>query len=88
MQTLQLLVRLIVIIVATLFSVTLLIRLVYRLPGVVVALSIIALLLFGIAFIKGSPSILGIRSRKVAVLAMVFMFILLILSTVILFNVN
>lgn len=88
MNTFQYLLKVIAIAAATLFSLIILFRLVHRVPGLIVGLSAVSLLLFSIAFYRGGLHAIGIRSRKVAALAMIASIILLILSTAILLNIN
>lgn len=88
MKPVQFLARLVFLILVTLLAVIILIRVVQRLPGIIVALSAIALLLFGIAYFRGGLAAIGIHSRKAAALAILASAILLILSTAILINVQ
>ena len=81
-------IRLFAIIIATLFSLRILFVLVQRVPGVVVALSIIAIAVFGVAFYRGGLQSIGIRSRKASALAIIAATILLIISTAILINIG
>lgn len=80
--------KLLLIILGTLFSLRILFVLVNRLPGVVLALSLIALALCVLAYRKGGWHAIGLRSRKAALLAMLASFILTVVSTAILLNVN
>jgi hypothetical protein len=80
--------RLFLIIIATLFSLRILFVLVNRLPGVVVALSIIAIMIFSLAYYKGGFQAIGIHSRKASAIAIIAAVILLIISTAILFNIH
>jgi hypothetical protein len=81
-------VRLFGYILGTLLSLIILIRLVMRLPGLVVGLSAACLVLFGIAFARGGLAAIGIRSRKAAALASIASVILLIVSVAILVSVK
>lgn len=80
--------KLIALVIATIISLIILFRLLHRLPGLIVGLSAVSLLLFGIAYYRGGIEAIGIRSRKAAALAMIASVILLILSTAILLNIN
>jgi hypothetical protein len=79
-------IRLFALVVATLLALRVLTVLVIRAPGFVVALSVIALLLLGIAYTKGGWSSVGLRSRKATALAIIATVILLIVSIAILIN--
>lgn len=80
--------RLLLIIFATLVSLRILFVLVARLPGVVLALSIIAIGVFTVVYRKGGWHAIGIRSRKASLLVIIASFILLVVSAAILINVN
>lgn len=88
MNTFQYLLKVVAVAAVTLISLIILFRLVHRVPGLVVGMSAVSLLLFGIAFYRGGLQAIGIRSRKVAAIAMIASIILLILSTAILLNIN
>ncbi len=88
MQTVQYFVKLIALIIGTLIGLRVLFVMINRVPGVVVALSIIAIILFVIAYIKGGWHAIGIRSKKASIIATIFSVILLIVSVVILVNVK
>lgn len=75
-------------IAGTLLSLIVLIRLVTRLPGLVVGISAALLVLFGVAFARGGLHAIGIRSRKAAALASIASVILLAVSVAILVNVK
>lgn len=72
----------------TLLFLAVLIRLVTRLPGLVVGISAALLVLFGVAFVRGGLAAIGLRSRKAAALASIAATILLIVSVAILVNVK
>jgi|GEM_PF-1856521 uncharacterized membrane protein len=80
--------RLIFIIFGTLFALRILFVLVNRLPGVVVALSLIAIMIFGMAYYKGGFHAIGIRSRKASAIAIIAATLLFIISTGILLNIH
>lgn len=80
--------KLIFIIFGTLFALRILFILVNRQPGVVVALSLIAIMIFSIAYYKGGLRAIGIRSRKASAIAIVAAILLLIISTGILMNIH
>lgn len=80
--------KLLLLILATLFSLRILFVLVNRLPGVVLAISLIALALCAFAYRRGGWHAIGLRSRKAAMLAMIACLILTIVSTGILLNIN
>ncbi|MEX2416290.1 MAG: hypothetical protein WD424_09100 [Paenibacillaceae bacterium] len=80
--------KLIVIIFGTLFALRILFILVNRVPGVVVALSLIAIMSFSIAYYKGGFRAIGIRSRKASVIAIIAATLLFIISTGILMNIH
>lgn len=88
LNPIQFFLRLFGYILGTLFSLVILIRLVTKLPGLVVGISAVLLLLFGIAFVRGGLAAIGIRSRKAAALASIASVILLVISIVILVNVK
>jgi len=88
MQALWFFVRLFALIIATLFALRILFVLVQRLPGVVVALSAISLLMYGIAFRRGGWQAIGVRTRKSSAIAALASFVLLVVSTVILLKVK
>lgn len=55
--------------IGTLLFLIVLIRLLTRLPGLVVGISAVLLLLFAVAYARGGLAAIGIRSRKMAALA-------------------
>jgi hypothetical protein len=80
--------KLIVIIFGTLFALRILFILVNRQPGVVVALSLIAIMIFSIAYYKGGFRAIGIRSRKTSAIAIIAAILLFMISTGILMNID
>ncbi len=88
MQTVQYFVRLIALIIGTLIGLRVLFVMVNRIPGVVVALSIIAIIVFVTAYIKGGWQAIGVRSKKASAIATILSVILLIISSAILINVK
>lgn len=80
--------KLLLIIFITLFAMRILIVLVNRLPGVVVALSLIAIMIFSIAYFKGGFRAIGLRSRKASGIAIIIAALLFIISTGILMNIH
>lgn len=88
MKTIYFFIRLVAIIIATLISARILIIMTNRLPGVVVALSAISLLVFGIAWSRGGIQSLGIRSRKASAYLTIASVILLAISTFILLRIK
>lgn len=78
--------RLLALIFAALLALRILYVMVQRVPGVVVALCIIALMVLGVAYYKRGLHSIGIHSRKSAALAMIATAILLVISTAILIN--
>lgn len=84
MNPLQFFIRLFGYVIGTLLFLIVLIRLLARLPGLVVGISAVLLLLFAIAYARGGLSAIGIRSRKVAALAGIASFILMGVSIAIL----
>src|SRR5690606_9985737 len=83
MQTIRYIGKLIALIVGTLIGLRVLVIMINRVPGVIVGLSIIAIILFITAYIKGGWQAIGIRSKKASVIATIISVILLIVSTVI-----
>lgn len=80
--------KLLAIIFGTLFALRILFVLVNRLPGVVLALSLVAIMIFSIAYYKGGFDAIGIRSRKASAIAIIAAILLLIISTGILVNIH
>ncbi len=81
---LRLVIMTLVIIFASLFTVRILVLVLNRAPGFIVALSLIALSILAIAFYKGSFNAVGLRTKKSIIYAMIAFFVLLIISTAIL----
>lgn len=69
LNPLQFFVRLFGYVIGTLLFLIVLIRLLTRLPGLVVGISAVLLLLFAVAYARGGLAAIGIRSRKMAALA-------------------
>lgn len=56
----------------------------HRIPGVIVALSLISIGIFSVAFYKGSFSAVGLHTKKSIKISLIVSIILLILSSLIL----
>ena len=80
--------KLLAIAFGTLFALRILFVLVNRLPGVVLALSIVAIMFFSIAYYRGGFHSIGIRSRKASAIAIITAILLLIISAGILVNIH
>ncbi len=80
--------KLLAIIFGTLFALRFLFVLVNRLPGVVLALSLIAIMVFSFAYYKGGFRAIGIHSRKASAILVIASILLLIISTGILMNID
>lgn len=88
MQAVTFLVRLVALVIATLISLRVLFVMIQRVPGVVVAISAVAIIVFSISYWRGGMRSIGIKSRKASALAGILSIILLIISTIILINVK
>jgi hypothetical protein len=88
MKSLFYFIKLIFIIFITLFAARIIFVLVNRVPGVVVALSLIAIMVFSVAYYKGGFRAIGIQSRKGSAIAIIAAAIIFIISTIILINVQ
>jgi hypothetical protein len=87
-QSINYFIKLIALIIGTLIGLRILSLMIFRVPGVIVALSIISIILFSIIYRKGGWDAIGIRSRKAPAIITILSVILLILSTAILIYVN
>jgi hypothetical protein len=84
LAVLRLLVRLIFTLAVVLISLRFTVLLLQRLPGLIVAFSLIALAVLSFAFYKGSFRAVGLHTRQSITAAMIVSSALLILSTAIL----
>jgi hypothetical protein len=84
----RLIVRLLLTIVVMLISLRVVFLLFQRLPGLIVALSLIALATLSVALYKGSFKAIGLHNRHSITIAMIISGLLLILSTAILIYVK
>lgn len=81
-------IRLIAVIAAAIIALRVLIVMITRQPGVVVALSVIAFLLFSVAYKRGGIHAIGLRSSKISAVSAIASIILFIVSVMILLNVE
>lgn len=88
MKSVLFFIKLILIIFVTLFALRILFILVNRQPGIVVALSIIAIMIFSLVYYKGGFRAIGLRSRKASRIAIIAATLILIISTGILMNIH
>ncbi|MEX1031287.1 MAG: hypothetical protein WDZ91_14770 [Paenibacillaceae bacterium] len=88
MKSVLFFIKLILIIFVTLFALRILFILVNRQPGIVVALSIIAIMIFSLVYYKGGFRAIGLRSRKASGIAIIAATLILIISTGILMNIH
>ena len=84
MQIIRIFIRLFLFVVVTLIGLRIIVLLLQRLPGLIVALSLLALFVLSFAWRKGSFRAVGLHSRHSITIALIVSGVLFILSTSIL----
>lgn len=81
---LKVLMRAIIAAIIIVIAIIILVRVLARAPGIIIALSILAIGVLSVAFYKGSFSAVGLHTRKSIRFAIIVSVVLLILSSMIL----
>lgn len=84
LEILRLVIRTLMLILITLVGLRIFTLLLQRMPGVIVGLSVIAIISFSYALYKGSFNAIGLHTKKSVVIALIVSTVLFIVSTAIL----